>query len=191
MPTFQKATAAVYEMAKEIIEAFHPDLKETNAAVDIVMAYPDLDEDTGEPINDALKWAGVKALGVARVMPSKDRSMGRGDGEICLDAPWWEKADERDRKALLDHELHHFVPKRVKGIIQFDDKRRVKLKLRKHDVQVGWFKVIAERHGVFSQECQQAAQIWEGGQSVFWPKDGYTAAKAGTRFSNVAKEVGK
>lgn len=91
---------------------------------------------------------------------------GLGDAEILIDADWWEKANEAERKALLDHELQHFAK-----TDKVDDLGRPKLKMRRHDVQVGWFKSVAERNGVSSQERLQAAQMMHEHQQVFWPTD--------------------
>lgn len=50
-----------------------------------------------------------------------------------------------------------------------DDLGRPKLKMRKHDVEIGWFKIIAERHGAHSIERQQAKIIFDTMGQSFWP----------------------
>jgi len=154
-------------MAASILAEFetHKPTLESGVKLDLVFAFPDYDETTGEPVNDALKKNGVKALGVTRIVNLKDRSKGLGDAEICLDGHWWERAEEAEQRALLDHELHHIVPTK-----KTDDLGRPKLKLRKHDVDIGWFAIIAQRHGARSQERKQAASMVEVYGQFFFPE---------------------
>jgi hypothetical protein len=105
MPTFERADKSVDALAKSLIEKFqtHKPLIAASAKIDFVMARADRD-DNGHAINDAITKNGVKALGFARKMPLKDRAMGRGDAEVCLDGDWWEAASDEEQAALLDHE---------------------------------------------------------------------------------------
>jgi len=152
-------------MALEIINAYdtHESLR-TLVKIDYVFAFPDLDETTGEPINFALTKGGLKALGIARKIPLKDRAMGRGDAEISLDGYWWQHTDEEEQRALLDHELTHIF-----ATAKRDDLGRPIIKLRKHDVEFGWFNCVAARHGEFSQERIQAASMMEIQGQFYWP----------------------
>jgi len=90
---------------------------------------------------------GVKALGICRKIPLKERALGRGDAEICLDGEWWKDAPEPEQRALLDHELHHIEVKIIEGAMACDDLGRPLLKIRKHDYELGLFTIIAQRHG--------------------------------------------
>ena len=148
MPTFQRAPQDVTELANGILCEFetHRPLLDAKARIDLVFAYPDYDS-KGQATNDALKHHGRKALGVARRLGLKDRAMGRGDAEIVLDAEWWKEASEARRRALLDHELHHLEVRMESGVVVRDDLSRPKLLLRKHDVDIGWFALMAQRHG--------------------------------------------
>jgi hypothetical protein len=171
MSTFEKCPKSVNQMAKEILERFESHKPLINAAVttDFVFAYAEKDEKTGEPKGDALKLHGVKALAICRKMGLKDRVMGRADTEISIDGDWWPTASDEEQRALLDHELHHILVKVDKRGLVRDDIGRPIIHLRPHDVQIGWFKIIAERHKLNSQECKQAVQIMcESGQ-YFWP----------------------
>jgi len=167
MPTYKKAGNDVKEMAQAILEEYesHEPLLSAGVRIDFMMAYPDYDEASGEPINDAIKQNGVKALALCRKIGLKDRTKGQGDAEILLDGDWWDDADEADKKALLDHELHHLVPTK-----KLDDLGRPLLKLRRHDYQFGWFSIIAQRHGIHSQERKQAASMMEIAGQYFWPE---------------------
>ena len=169
--TFQKCPELVSVIAGEILQKFetHKPLIDSGVGVDFVFAYAEKDEKTGEPIGDALSKNGVKALGICRKIPLKDRAMGRADAEICIDGDWWEEATDEERRALLDHELHHIAIKIDKRGLVRDDLGRPVLQLRKHDFEVGWFKVIAARHGDNSQERLQARQVMGLMGQYFWP----------------------
>lgn len=171
MPTFQRADKSVNELAAELIGKYEPHkpLAAVPVKLDFVFAYADTDDD-GNPVNDALTLHGYKALGITRKLALKDRAMGRGDAEICMDGDWWQKASPDEQAALLDHELHHCSVKCDRaGNIQFDDLGRPQIKLRKHDVEVGWFAVIAQRHGLASQERIQARWIMDSAGQFYWP----------------------
>ena len=146
----------VAELATELIELFHPTLKEHRVRVDFLFAFGERDEVTGELIDDALKHHGVKALCIAKkISPVKDRAKGLGDAEICLDADWWTGASQEERKALLDHELTHLVatPKR-------DYNGRPIIKMSRMISSSAGSPSLRERHGRASQECRQASQSW-------------------------------
>lgn len=171
MPTYQRADKSVDQLAEELLRKYEPHAPIITAGVtiDIVMAHADLDDD-GHPVNDAISQNGHRAFGLTRKMPLKDRALGRKDAEITLDGDWWEKATPEQQSALLDHELHHIAVKTDRaGNIQLDDLARPQLKLRKHDVEVGWFSLIAERHGAASLEQIQAKSIMDGAGQYFWP----------------------
>jgi len=171
VPTFERCDKSVEDLAKEILNKYetHKPLVAFDVQVDLVFAYGD-EDDKGRKLNDALTKGGLKALGICRKISLKDRALGRGDAEIALDGDWWQDADADQQAALLDHELHHISVKADKhGNAQYDDLGRPQLKLRKHDVEVGWFKCIAERHGASSQEQIQAKSIMDNAGQYFWP----------------------
>jgi Putative phage metallopeptidase len=174
MPTtFKRCDESVTQLASEILCEFesHKPLLDAKVRIDYVFACPDLDED-GTPKNDALKRNGVKALGITRKLGAKDRALGRGDAEVALDHFWWtETASDEMRRALLDHELHHVsvVIGKQSGLAVREEDGRPKIKLRKHDVDVGWFRIVAERHGEHSMERIQARQLMESSGQLFWP----------------------
>lgn len=171
MPTYEEAEEGVHRMASEILTTYesHSPLVKCGVTVDFVFAHPSVDEN-GEPTGDAIKKNGRKALGLCRVINLKDRTMGRGDVEILIDADWWNnEASEQEQKALLDHELHHAEVKMKDGQPKRDNLGRPLIKLRKHDVEVGWFDIIALRHGKHSQERIQAKKLTDDVGQLYWP----------------------
>jgi hypothetical protein len=171
MPTFERCDKSVETLASELLKQYdtHKPLVVVGVEIDFVFARADVDE-KGKLVNDALTKNGIKALGITRKMPLKDRAMGRGDAEVALDGDWWIKATAEQQAALLDHELTHLEVKSDKhGNVKYDDLGRPQLNLRKHDIEVGWFKCIAERHGEASLERIQAKAIMDNAGQYFWP----------------------
>ena len=160
------------------MKEFYPELVEAEMTVDYLFAYADLD-DFGNPKNDAITVGGYPADGMARIVNLKDRAKGNRDAEIVLDGVEWDKLSEPEQRALLDHELYHFTL--GKGT---DDLSRPKLRMRKHDVHVGWFGLIAERHGIHSAERRQAKQIMEVKGQIYWPELVNAATEQG-RFQKI------
>ena len=146
----------------------HKPLLDARVKIDFVWAFSDKDYD-GNPTNDALRKNGVKALGMARKIPLKDRVLGRGDAEITLDGDWWKEVDKNEQAALLDHELHHLSLKIDKRGLVRDDIGRPIIVLRKHDYEFGWFNIIAQRHGKHSQEQIYAASMMDAAGQYYWP----------------------
>ena len=181
MSTYKNAPAEVLDIADELMARYesHASLSDKHVKIDFLFAFAARDEVTGEISGDALTHGGIKALGIARKLGAKDRAKGLGDAEICLDGDWWETHDREEQEALLDHELHHLC-----ATNKVDDLGRPIIKLRKHDYQFGWFTVIAERHGVHSQERKQAASIMEIAGQFYFPEM-FAARDTGSRFRNL------
>jgi hypothetical protein len=153
----------VTDLINQIIEETYPDLKEGQVTVDAMFAF----NDKGHPV----KAGGYPALAMIKITPLKNRVKKMSDAEITIDAEAYDSMSEPQRKALLDHELCHLIVRRDKeGTIIRDDADRPKLKMRRHDYQMGWFKEIAVRHGVNSPEVYQASRLWERDGATFFPK---------------------
>jgi hypothetical protein len=175
MSTYKKADPEVREMAEKILEEFpsYKPIVEAKVKIDFLFAFAEVepDEEGNEsPQGYALTKHGIRALGITRKLGIKDRVMGRGDAEVVLDGDWWDEATPERRRALLDHELHHLEVKTDEdGVVIRDDLKRPKLKLRKHDVEVGWFAIVAGRHGSASIEIEQAKAVMDSYGQLFWP----------------------
>ena len=175
MPTYKKCSPTndgdeVLKMAKALIAAIEPLQPLEKVRVDFVWAYADLD-DEGQPCNDAITLRGHRAYGLSKIINLKDRAKGNGDAEILIDHDFWVTIPEAQQRALLDHELNHIQVCVTKtGVAKLDDLGRPKLKLRKHDIEVGWFSSVAQRHGVHSMEQIQAKQILDSDGQYLWPQ---------------------
>jgi hypothetical protein len=185
MPTFKRADESVSDLACGVLEKFetHAPIIDAELKIDYVFAFPDYNE-AGEPKNNALSKNGQKALGICRIVPLKDRALGRADAEISIDGHWWEDASKQERAALLDHELHH-----IHVLQDRDDLGRPKLKLRKHDFEFGWFAVVAARNGDYAMERQQAKRIMDLAGQYFWPYIAGEPTDANSKGNSVRKFV--
>lgn len=156
MKTFEMAGDDVTEVVAELLRKYYDEHVKVGLKVDVLMVSTD---DENEP---ALKHQGYAAAGVARILGPKERTAGRGDAEIVLDAAAYEEMSDEERSALLHHELHHFELVRDKnGRPKRDFLARPKLKMRLHDHQFGWFDEIARIHKQDSMEVQQAQQFYK------------------------------
>lgn len=167
---FQRAPQAVTKLAALIIKKYHKELAEAKVTIDFVFCRADTNEH-GIPKTNAINHHGHAAYGVASIVGLLDRAMGRADAMIKIDADAWDKMNDKQQDALLDHEINHFKVKTDElGARLYDDLNRPRLEMRKHDYEIGLFKVIAERHGIASIEVQTMARLKEQAGQAFWPE---------------------
>lgn len=171
MSTFERCDESVDQMAQEILKQFetHKPLLDAKVRIDFVFAFAPTDS-MGCPVGNALKLHGRAADGICRILPLKQRALGRGDAEISLDGDHWRDYSDAERRSLLDHELHHLAVRLKQGLADRDSHGRPLLRMRKHDVEFGWFALIAARHGVESGERRQAQSIMDQWGQYFWPQ---------------------
>jgi len=162
---FTLAPAAIHKLCKELVQLYHTDLDSAAVKVDIVMAFHDPEGDSF-----ALEKDGHRCLGIASNITLKNRVKGMGDCEILLDGDAWDGLPDKQKAALLDHELEHFEVKRDKvGNFMFDDLTRPLIKLRPHDRQVGFFDNVARRHRSDSMEVEQLRKMFIEAGQVYLP----------------------
>ena len=165
---YQNANSAVREQAAEIIKAHHPDLYNVGVKIEFVFGLASEDAE-GNKKFPTITVNGYPANGKAKILGNLDRLLTGYDALVVLDGDKWTELSEEQQNALLDHEINHFTVKRnIKGEISYDKANRPRLALRKHDVQFGWFKVVAERHGTDSAEVEQANQLFTAGANSFF-----------------------
>jgi hypothetical protein len=80
----------------------HADLASVGVTVSVLMA-------TNEEGDSPLKKAGYPCLALIKVNGLSDRSEGKADATLKIDAGRWDNLDEAEQRALLDHEC---VPSR-------------------------------------------------------------------------------
>lgn len=145
-------------------EKYHPDLHNNNVTVDAVLAYNDK---TDYPV----KLGGYPVLAYTKVTPLKNRVKGFADAEITLDGAAWESLNEAQQVALIDRELYSLALTFDKeGALKIDDAGRPKIKNKKYDYRLSWFREIAIRHGDDSPEVYQAKILWRNDGKTFFPQ---------------------
>jgi hypothetical protein len=158
----------VHDLVAAQIEAHHPDLLKHKVTVGVDFA--------GVPLGESLKCKGVPCHAYVKITPLRQRIRGYPDAVITIDARHWaDEAGEEQRAALIDHELAHLLVCFDKDkFVKSDDIGRPKLRIRPHDIEVGWFLDVAERHGEASYEVAQARRIADDhGQLLFgWAAEG-------------------
>ncbi len=123
------------------------------------------------PRHKALLEARVPCRAIVKKISTKERTFGQPDARILIDANWWNAATEKQRIALLDHELYHLiVVEEEPGVYAVDDLGRPKISMRPHDFQVGWFAIIAREHGEDAGEVEQSKQVFDDYGQCFWPE---------------------
>lgn len=163
---YEKAPAEINEQIAALIQEWHPDLAKVGVTIDALTAV----NNSGH----AVKHGGYPALATVRIISLKDRVKGLADAEIVIDADAWELLTPEQQAALLDHELYHLEPIKDGDGFKRDDIGRPKLGMKLHDVQVGWFREIATRHGANSPERIQAKKLLEKESQTFF---NFTAEK--------------
>lgn len=163
-----KYTAAgldVARRAKRLLkkQEYHQPL--LKARVRIGFVFVTTDGEDGAPV----KVNGYPALAAASIVPQKFRTGIKEDGRVTIDKEAWDDLTEKQKDALLDHELYHFQPVIDENTVALDGNDRPRLRLRKHDVQMGFFSVIAKAHGEHSQEVIQARALVEHAAETLFP----------------------
>lgn len=164
MTTYDTVPQEVLNLIRSTMEQYHEELVTADVTVDAMFAYT---ENGDHP----LKHGGYPALACIKITSLKNRIKGMADAEITFDGEAYKAMTLEQRIALIDHELHHLMVARDKeDNIKYDDAERPKLKMRKHDYQMGWFRDIAIRHKENSPEVYQARLLWLADANIFFPK---------------------
>lgn len=146
--TYEKAGRETARYVVEVAEEFHPRLAKAGVTLGVLFAWPEL------------KRRGMPALAVVKITPAQQRAAGLPDAIITLDRDRWEELEEAERRALVDHEAAHLLLiEDDEGKAQVDDNGRPKLKMRKHDCEIGFFFDVVERHRQHAAESRQFVDL--------------------------------
>lgn len=136
---------------------FHERLEDHDVRVGILMAHAPVDEKTGRIKGHALKGhAGTPAAAKIKAVSLKDRLTKKYDVELLIDGDKWPNMGEREKVALLDHELTHIS---ITGKV--DDLSRPVVKMRDEDFIVWGFLEVVRRHGSCALEAQSVRHLIE------------------------------
>lgn len=161
MPTTYRKADHLQIMLQRVIAKYHPDLKKFSVTFDILTAHGDPDSD--KPV---LTNHGYPAAAVVRINKLADRVDGHADCRLVIDGDRFETFTDAEQVSLLDHEASHILPVIFEsgeeaGAVKTDDCGRPKLRMRKHDFQLGLFKDVMQRHGIHSVDLKAAEPLYQ------------------------------
>ena len=168
---YERCTDDVKEVGHDLINRFHPDLREKGTRVQIEYVFAEMEPDSNgdRPTGDAVKLHGRPCYAVVKIISAKDRALGGLDARVTIDKAKWGEMSASERRALIDHELLHLTAVRDDaGFMKMDAYERPKLRMRHHDWDLGWFDEIAKRHGPHSIEVQQARKLADEGRTIYF-----------------------
>lgn len=136
----------MYALLRELVDAHHEDLAEARIGLAWCTSWkPDVD--------------GRVTLGKCKLASALDRELAEFDIVILLRKAFWTEPRVTDlqRRALLDHELHHAVLKFDQRGEPLEDERGRKVwRTRKHDIEE--FTGIVERYGIWTGNLELFAK---------------------------------
>ena len=155
MNWYERGDKDTHKLVQKVMKQWHRELFDEKVTIDVVVAHTDKGQ-TAIPIG-----RGLFALATIRIIGLKDRSMGRADAEMMIDADTLRDSHELRLEALIDHELTHLVLHRSKktNLVLRDDQDRPRLKIRYHDHEFGWFDAPVRHYGAHAVEYEQAQKL--------------------------------
>lgn len=103
---------------------------------------------------------GIRMLGRIHKASDLQREFVAWDFVILLNEEVWRSEDwtDKQKKALLDHELCHVTVSLDKtDAVRTDDKGRTLYRMRRHDIEE--FRVIVRRHGCYKADLEEFAAV--------------------------------
>lgn len=159
--TYQKADDDLVRFVDNVMIKHHWRLKNAGVTVSVLTAEAGVDE-AGNRKGPAMKTRGHAVEAKIRIVGIRDRVKDVADAELIIDFDRWPLRSMAQRVALIDHEFTHLdLVHDDGGRVKRDDHGRPKMRIRPHDVEIGWFVEVAERHGRDSIEVEQAQAIVE------------------------------
>jgi hypothetical protein len=147
MATFIQSDEELQKLVTDVMEQFHPTLKDVGTTVSVVVAAAEVD-DEGEQKGPAVTQFGFGAPALIRVVPSRLRVQGLGDVEMVINGDLWDSVTKEQQVALIDNELTKLELRRdANGHVKRDDYNRPCFKIRKPDWIVYGFDEVIKRHG--------------------------------------------
>jgi hypothetical protein len=158
---YGKASQDVLDRIEKLRDKYHPEIDA--ATLDVLFVF-------GDEAGHTLEHQGYPALAVVKVNGLKERAAGLADALLVVDRYSYSGLTQAQMDAMLDHELYHLEPviDDKTEIPKLDSLGRLKLAIRKHDRQFGWFDEIAQRHGEDSIEVMQATHMLTEARQLYF-----------------------
>jgi hypothetical protein len=117
-------------------------------------------------------------LGTCQKRTDLDRELDGFDFMLLLNKEAWPQLNERQKRALIDHELCHAqVVIDSDGNPRKNDRDRLLCRIKKHDTEE--FRAVVERHGLWTADLEQIARAGiNDARRPLLPKDNAPAAAA-------------
>lgn len=166
---FEKAKPELNDRVLSVMTRYHSRLSDLGVTIETMVVFGPRNKD-GIQTGPAIVVRGCEAYACVRITSLEERVAGRGDAIIWIDGDKKKHLTPDTLDALIDHEITHLelVPDHEnEKDFCLDDSGRVRLRMRKHDFEVGWFHEVAERHGSSSIEVRQASQLVAMKQTYF------------------------
>jgi hypothetical protein len=164
MPKFYEPideTHKLREVLNQVIGAYHHILLDSGVTI-ALLTVRNFDAN-GEQVDPALTHGGYPAMATIKINSYRDRVEGKADVTITVDGHRWDELRDVKLAAVLDHELTHLeLVIEEDGSVSRDDIDRPKLRMRKHDFQIGGFNEVANRHKADAIEVQAVAKVGKG-----------------------------
>ena len=160
MGKFRKASDEVVKIAEHVIDLYHEELKEAR------IGFLFRDE---APVKD-----GRITLGAAKKVGDEVKPYVNYDFLIWVAGDYWPRLDEKQKQALVDHELCHC------GLLAG------KPAMRDHDINE--FACILERHGVWYPKFCYPERLEQAFQAALW-KTGKVEAVDGDAFERTFRDA--
>ena len=133
-----------YDLLNSLVSAFHDHLSEARIALAWNTAWK---ADTD----------GRVTLGKCRKVGDLDRDIHEYDFIVILNREFWNSFNDRQKAALLDHELMHAEIKTDEhGEPEQDERGRIVYRIRKHDIEE--FADVVKRHGLWMHDLELFAR---------------------------------
>lgn len=141
-----KEGAKMYALLKSLVGQYHSDLGQARIALAFNRSWrPDVD--------------GRVQLGKMRLASDLDLELAEFDFVVILSFGFWKdpEVSNKQREALLDHELSHGALQRSKNLEPIEDEKGRKCyRVCKHDIEE--FSAVAGRHGVYKKDLEAFAR---------------------------------
>lgn len=137
--------APMYSMLRELVAEHHHELRDARIALAWCTSWK----------SDA---DGRITLGKCKKASDLDRELAAFDFVILLSRLFWrnDAVADKQRRALLDHELMHAAVKHDdRGEPARDERDRIVYRIRKHDLEE--FSAIVERYGTYTRDLETFA----------------------------------
>ncbi len=154
MPRYESADKELCQQVKAMLaQPQHSEAKAAGVTIHVVLAF-------GKNESPAIMHGGYQAAAQIRINNHRQRVEGLEDCTLIIDGDQLGEWSKAKLDALIDHELTHILVQRDgDGEVKYDDCERPKLKLRKHDAQIGVFFDVMERHEAEAIDTQVVAKL--------------------------------